>query len=354
MKKRVSILLAMILSVSLLLTGCLGSGTQPRQPAAEEKAPASAPADTNSNGDKITLKLGTSTQTSMPACAAAQRFAEEISKRTNGRITIEFYPARQLGDEAELLQQLMDGTLESALISTSTFSNYTPLLDTLQIPFLLNSYEKEYKAVNSPEMQAIFEGLEEFNVKPLSVLEYGIRHFANNVRPINTPEDVKGLKLRVVPSELILASVKAIGANPTPMAYGEVYTALQTKVIDGEEINLTSIYSEKHYEVLKHVSKIGLWPFPAVLAFNLDFYNKLSAEDQKLLADVAKECLDYNMEQFKEAEKTAEKTIVDSGATLNEVTDLKPFIDATSSIYETYAAKDPRIAAFIKMAQNLQ
>lgn len=352
MRKTVGILLVAILSVSVLLTGCLGSGTQPVD---TPKEPSKAgQGSEQANGEKITIRLGTSTQVTMPGCMAAERFAEQITEKTNGRITVEFFPARQLGDEAELLQQLMEGTLETALISTSTFATYTPLLETLQLPFLLNSYEKEYKAVTSPEMMDIFDSLEELNVKPLSVFEYGIRHLANNKRPINSLDDLNGLKLRVVPSELIMSSINAIGGNPTPMAYGEVYTALQTNVIDGLEVNFTSIYSEKFYEVLKYVSEIGLWPFPSVMALNLDFYNSLSAEDQQLFKDVAKECLEYNMELFKEAEAKSRETILENGGEINKIADLQPFIEATSEIYDAHSAKDPLIKAFVDMAKELE
>lgn len=302
---------------------------------------------------EITVRMGASTQDSMPTTIAAKKFCEEIARKTDGRIVIDFYPARQLGDDTELAEQIMDGMLETAVVSTPIFSGYTPLLDSLQIPFLLGTYEKEYKALTSPEMQAIYAGLEEFNIKTLTVFENGIRHLANNVRPINKPEDLQGLKLRVVPSTLILDAVKSIGGNPTPMAYGEVYTALQNKVVDGEEINLTSIASEKHYEVVKYVSKIGFWPFPGALMINLEFFNSLSPEDQRIFQETADECLKYNHEVIAAAETRAMELIAGANGEVNEITDHAPFVEATRHIREQYAKKDPAIAAFIDMAEDL-
>ncbi len=302
---------------------------------------------------QITVRMGASTQDTMPTTIAARKFCEEIARKTDGRITIDFYPARQLGDDTELAEQIMDGMLETAVVSTPIFSGYTPLLDSLQIPFLLNTYEKEYQALTSPEMQGIYKGLEEFNIKTLTIFENGIRHLANNVRPINAPADLKGLKLRVVPSNLILDAVTSIGGNPTPMAYGEVYTALQNKVVDGEEINLTSIASEKHYEVVKYVSKIGFWPFPGALMLNMEFYNGLSPEDQAMFQETADECLRYNMDVIAAAEAKSLELIAGANGEVNDITNLAPFIEATSHIRDEYAKKDPAIAAFIEMAKDL-
>lgn len=310
-------------------------------------------AGTASAADKITVRMGTSTQTSMPACAAAEKFAKEIARKTDGRIIIDFFPARQLGDDTELAEQIMSGTLETALVSTPIFSGYTPLLDTLQVPFLLNTYEKEFKALNSKEIEAIYEGLEELGFKTLAIYEYGIRHLANNVRAVEKPEDLKGLKLRVVPSHIILAAITAMGGNPTPMAYGEVYTALQNKVVDGEEINFTSVASEKHYEVIKYMSRVGLWPFPGALVVNMDFYDKLSDGDKKIFHETAKECLQYNMDLLAAAEAKSVELINGAGGLVNEIKNPQPFIDATRNIRDEYAKKDPRMAAFIKMAEGL-
>jgi tripartite ATP-independent transporter DctP family solute receptor len=259
-----------------------------------------------------------------------------------------------LGDDAQILEQVMAGALELGVIGSSMMSKYTPLFDVLQIPFLLNTYEKEHKAVTSKEMKDIFKAVESKKIKVFAVYEFGLRHFANNSKPINTPADLTGMKLRVVPSNIILASMKALGANPTPMSYGEVYTGLQTKVIDGEEINLTSIHSEKHDEVLKYVSTVGLWPFPALLLMNLDAYNRLSPELQKMFQEVAEEQIKYNIDIMKDAEEKARKSMDAKGVKVNEIRDVKPFIDATAPIYNEYMAKDPLIKNFVEMAKNLK
>ncbi|HHV79543.1 MAG TPA: TRAP transporter substrate-binding protein [Firmicutes bacterium] len=351
MKRLVAIVVVMVLAVSFI-SGCgAGSGTKPAQPAQPAQ---SAQPSTSQQPGQITLRLGHAAQTSHPFHIATQKFVELVAQKSNGKIKIEVFPARQLGDDGELLEQVMKGTLDMGVISSSTFSKYTPLLDTLQLPFLLSTYDKEYKAITSNEAKELLKGLESLKIKGLAIYEGGIRHFANNVRPITKPEDLKGLKLRVVPSNLIRNSVQALGANPNPMAYGEVYSALQTKVIDGEEINLTSIYSEKHYEVLKYVTLIGLWPFPAANVMNLDKFNSLSKEDQKILEDSAWESIEYAIKELTNLEKTATKAIQDNKVQVNEVKDLAPFQAKVTSIWDEYAAKDPAIKKFVDMAKTLK
>lgn len=336
MKKRIMYPLLVLLILSLTLSGCSSTKNE------------------KTNKEQITLTLGAAGQTSLPAIAATERFIKLVAEKSNNRIQIKFFPSRQLGDDDQLLEQIMVGALDMGSISTSSFSKFSPLLDTLQLPFLLGTYEKEKAAIQSKEMQDIYKGLEPLKLKTLSVYDNGIRHIANVKRPINQMSDLKGLKLRVPGSTLLLSSMSALGANPTPMAYGEIYTGLQTKVIDGEEINLTSIYSEKHYEVLDYVSTIGLWPFPAALTMNIDSFNKLSPEDQKILQECADEGLEYNMGLFAEKEKTAIDTMEKAGVKVNNIENKEPFINATAKIYKQYTDKNPLIKNFVDMAQNLK
>lgn len=340
MRKKLIALIISVLVLSLMITAC-SSG---------EKAPQTqAPAE-----QKVVMKGGSDGAPTLPPNMATESLHKNAMAASNGNLEIEFYQSRQLGGGEELIEQVMNGTIDFCLTGTPTFSKYSPLLDVLQVPFLLNNYEKEFAAARTPEFQAITKAIEEkFNVKIIGLYENGIRHFANNKQPVNSIKDLKGLKLRVVPSNLILATMKTFGANPTPMAYGEVYTALQNKVIDGCEINWTSIYSEKFYEQLKYVSEIGLFPFPSMYLVNLDFWNSLSEENQKILLEAADKAMDENLVNMKEIEKKGRDTATASGVKVNEIQDLTPFVDAVKPLYDEYAAKDPLMKNFIEMAKKL-
>jgi len=338
-EKVVALVLCFMLTLSLAASGQQNQQTQ---------------GSDSKNISTMTLKLAHATQTTHPYHIAAVKFAELVSSKSNGRLIIEIYPSRMLGDDGEIAEQIMNGTIDMGVIAGTVLSKYTPLLDTLQLPFLLNSYDKEFKALKSNEMKEILLGLEPFNLKGLGIFEGGMRYIANNVRPINKPDDLKGIKLRVAPSNLLLENLKALGANPTPMAYGELYSGLQTKVIDGEEINLTSIYSEKHYEVLKYVSLVPLFPFPGLCAINLQKFNKLNLEDQRILEEASNEALDYIKTQLDQIDAKALQTIKEMNVQVNEIADLNPFLEKTKVIYDTYTAKDPRIKNFVEMANNLK
>lgn len=303
--------------------------------------------------DPIVMKLGHSAQVSHTTHVSAAVLAELVEKKSNGRMKIEIYPARQLGGDVEIIEQVMSGTIEMISSGTPFFGPFTPALDVLQLPFLLNTYEKEQKAVASAEFAELTKHFEPLNMKVVQMSELGMRQLANNKRPIKTLEDVKGLKLRAVPNPLIIKSLEALGANPTPMAYGEVYTALQTKVLDGEEINYTSIDSEKHFEVLKYVSEVGLFPFPGVIMINLDFFNALSPEDQQILLEAGREATPILFDKLREADARALEVMEKAGLELNKVDDLEPFRARITHLYDEYAKKGPEYKAFIEMAKGL-
>lgn len=305
-------------------------------------------------GEPYILKLGHVTQVSHPFHIAAEEFANLVAEKSDGRVTVEIYPARALGDDRELLEQVMNGTLDMAVVSGPVFSAYTPVIDTLQMPFMLNTYEKELAAVQSPEMAELLATLEDFNIKGLGVFEGGMRHLASAKGPIETPDDLKGQKLRTTQSDLVMSVISALGGNPTPMAYGEVYTGLQTKVIDGEEINLTSISAEKHYEVLSDVSEVGLFPFPGIAIMNLGQFSNLPAEDQELIAEAAQEAMISVLNKLPEIDEQAKANILaNSKVVIRSDVDTAPFQELVQPIYEEYATKNPVIKRFIEMAKGL-
>lgn len=302
----------------------------------------------------IVIKLGHSAQTSHTTHTSPVIFGELLEAKSQGRIKVEIYPARQLGGDVEIIEQVMNGTLEMLSSGTPFFGPFTPAFDVLQLPFLLNTYEKEQKAMSSPEFAALTKMFEPLNLKVIQMSELGMRHLANNIRPIKSIEDVKGLKLRAVPNPLILQTLSAIGANPIPMAYGEVYTALQTKVLDGEEINFTSIDSEKHYEVLKYSTEIGLFPFPGVIMMNLDFFNSLSPADQALVLECGREGMPRMFEIIRQADANSEAVMRKAGIEIFKIEDVSPFKERVGHLYDEYAKKDPAFEAFIQMAQKLE
>jgi TRAP-type C4-dicarboxylate transport system substrate-binding protein len=176
-----------------------------------------------------------------------------------------------------------------------------------------------------------------------------MRHFATIKKPVNTIADVKGVKLRVAPSVIIQKAMSLIGANPMSITYGEVSTALQNGTIDGEEINITSAGSQKHYEVIKYISEVGFYPYPTIVVMNGDFYKGLSDEDKKTIEGVYAEAQDKVFDELiPQTEAQFRKECEDNGVVINKVEDLEPFKAAVQSLYAEYSDKDPLIKAFVE------
>lgn len=333
-KAIVSILLTCLISVSF--TACTTKGGK-------------------ADSKKITIKVATGGQNTLPSYAALLDVLKDIEEKSEGKVDIQYFGSRQLGDDGQILEQVMGGMVEIGGGGSSTFSTYTPALEALQLPFLLNDYAKEEKALKSAEVKALYNQIEEeYGIKILAIYDSGMRHLANNIRPIKDMKDLKGLKMRVVPSKMLLSSFSALGANPTPMAYGEVYTGLQNKVIDGEEINITSIYSEKHYEALKYFTEIGIYPFATAIYVNSDFFNSLDKDLQDIIIDSFEKGYDYNFNKYlPEAERAGIESMKKAGMQIDEITDVTPFQEKVTGIIEEYKKKDPLISDFIDMALKL-
>jgi tripartite ATP-independent transporter DctP family solute receptor len=301
------------------------------------------------------LKFGHAANENHPMHLGFTKFVELVGEKSDGRIKITVYPNRQLGDDLEIQQNIINGSVDLGGVSTSVTSAYTPLLESLQLPFLLNNYEIEEEAVKTEEFKNILAALEtELGATGIGIYEGGMRHIANNEKVVKTPEDLKGLKLRVAQSDLIIDIFNTLGASPTPMAYGEVYSALQTGVIDGEEVNLSTIYAEKHLEVLENLTISGQFPYPAVVLINNDIYNSFSEEDKALIQEANAEAEAYLFDQIKELDATALKAIKDKGIKVHEIENPEAFMEVLDPLYEKYEAKDPLIKAFVEKVNTLK
>ncbi len=288
---------------------------------------------------------------------AAQKFADLVEEKSNGRIQITIYPNRQLGDEREIMENVINGTIDMASNSTPILTTVAPALEVLQLPFLLNTYDIEQQAYQTDAMKQLLDSVgQSIGVKLMGPHDLGMRHIANNVREVKTPEDLSGLKLRTVQSPIMTDIFQTLGASPTPMAYGEVYTALQTGTIDGEEINLTSIVAEKHLEVLKYVTLTGQFPFPAVVLINEAKYNQLSDADKQILEEAAAEMQAFMFEEIKKIDADALEQIKAANVQVTELTEeeLEAFIRKTEPLVEKYMDKDPLIADFVNAVRELK
>ena len=348
--KKTTKFMAVLLCLAMILGVLASCGTPANNNSGAENNTNTEPAP-----EPITIRVASTVQSTMPSGAAAEYFCQLIKERTNGRYNVEYYPARQLGETGDLLNQVVNGTLEIAQVSNTSFGTFTPLLECLSLPFLIDSYDKLDAAVASKELKDIYAKVEEVTgCKCMTIMEHGMRYIGTNLRPINSVADFKGQKLRTTNSDAMYAAFNALGASPIQYAYGQIYTGLQSGVIDGEEVNYTTVYAEKHFEVLKYFSEISIWPYPCTLVMSNKFYDSLSAEDQKLFYQAAADAYAYNISLIKEYEDRARGEMEKAGVAINKVEDKTEFIEATKQVIEDYRAKDPLIKAFIEMAEKLK
>ncbi|MFN0263212.1 TRAP transporter substrate-binding protein [Tepidamorphus sp. 3E244] len=301
----------------------------------------------------VTFNLGHVTATNNPYHMGATMFKEAVEEKTDGAVEIKIFPARQLGDDKQLLEGVRLGTIDAALVSASTFSAYTPLLDALQLPFLVTSYEDWAKVLTSDAMAELLEGVADIGVVPLGLYEGGLRHFANVGEPVTKVSQLQGLKVRVVPAPLHLDIWEAIGVNATPMAFGEIYTSLQTGVLDAVEMNATSIYSEKFYEVANSFTPTSQYFFSAVVVINPARWEQLSDDQKQALRDAVSETTGEQVMATAKLDDEALAKLRELGVKIGEFEEQDELEKLVQPVYDEYIGKDPRIGTFVEKVRKM-
>jgi C4-dicarboxylate-binding protein DctP len=270
---------------------------------------------------------------------AAETFKEKLEKESDGRIKVELYPNGQLyGSDREAIEAVQLGNIEMTIPAVAPLASFNEKFMVFDLPFLFNNNEAAYKALDGELGQELMKDLEENNIKGLVFGENGFRHMSNNKGPIESPEDIEGQKFRTLENPLHTDTFKAFGANASPFAFGELYTALQQGTYDAMECPVSLYYTNKFYEVQDYLSMTGHVYAATALLMNNDFYNELPEDLQKLITEASEE---YREEQRGLAQKQdvefLEK-LKESGMKVNELTDEQrdKFRDAASSVYDKY------------------
>ncbi|PWA05115.1 hypothetical protein DCC39_18380 [Pueribacillus theae] len=308
----------------------------------------------DSTGEQIILKMGNITQANSELSLTLERIGKELEKRTDGRIKAEYYPAGQLGNESDMMQQLNTGSLDIGNITTAQLSNSSPAFGAWLMPFLVDNHEQAYKLWTSEESMALFDTLTDENVKGLGYSSSGFRYILST-KPIVEAKDFNGYKLRTTPSPTILDYWNSLKASPTPMPLTEVYTSLQTGVIDGIDIDSEAVTSEKLTDIAKHMTPDNHMYWASAILINKDLWNRLSEEDQELLQEVVNEKTKENAEQIEANEKelleTGEETL---GITIHSLKDRSEFDPYIKKVEDIWKEKSPEIADFLKKAEEIK
>lgn len=301
---------------------------------------------------KTVLKLSHNNDKTHPVHISMQYMADEVKKLTNGEVVIRIYPNSQLGSQRESMELLQAGSLDMAKSNASELEAFEPSYGAYNIPYLFHDVNHYYRVLLDPAVgQKILDSSKGKGFVGLTYYDGGARSFYA-AKPIQSPEDLKGMKIRVQPSPTAVEMIKLMGANPTPLAYGELYTALQQKVVDGAENNETALTLARHGEVAKYFSRDEHTMIPDVLVIGQKSWDKLTPEQQQALKKAADDSMMYHKDLWqKMIAETTQEAKDKLGVTFVEV-DKKPFIDATKNMHDA-AKSNPLLKEYIERIDSL-
>jgi tripartite ATP-independent transporter DctP family solute receptor len=290
---------------------------------------------------------------SYPTVLALRYMDQLVTERTGGRHRIRVFHSRQLGEESQTIEQTRVGAIDMNRINVGAIGNFAPILNVLALPFLFGSIDHLYKIVDGPVGDEILNSLESSGFVGLAFYDSGARSIYTTTKPIRKLDDIKGLRIRVQQSELMEKMVRLLGAEPVGIAYGQVLTALQTKLVDGAENNWPSFVTTGHHKVARYYTVTRHTMGPEVLVMSTRAWADLSQEDRAIFRAAARESTKYMREQWLNWEGRSEKEAAASGVTIIDNIDRRPFEDATRSLREELRA-DPKLRPLIERIEAAQ
>ncbi|WP_321345886.1 TRAP transporter substrate-binding protein [uncultured Draconibacterium sp.] len=259
------------------------------------------------------LKLAHGLDPTHPVHKGMEFMAERLAEKSGGKLTIDIYPSGQLGSEQQCVELLQIGSLAITKVSAAVMESFTPKFKALGLPYVFRSKEHSFKVFDGEIGKELLLGTEEYWIRGLCFYDAGFRSFYTIDKPINTPDDLKGLKIRVMKSQSAMEMVRALGGSPTPISWGELYTALQSGVVDGAENNEPSLYTSHHYEVCKQYSLDEHTCVPDVLIISTKVWNSLTEQEQKWLQEAADESVPVERKYWAESVEESLRIVQENG-----------------------------------------
>ncbi len=334
LKRGISLLLVltMVLSMSVFLTACGGNDA----PSSNQEA------DSDSNASeyaKMTIKVGGTVPDEHPITKAQYLFEEIIERESGGAMQVEVYPNAQLGTGREMVEAVQLGNIQMGETTIAPFSSWTDEFSLLALPFLFDNREHAFKVADSELGKQMADNVAEITgVRVIGFWENGIRQLTNATRPVRTPADLNGLKIRVMENPLYLNLFTAMGANPMPMAFGELYTALQQKTIDGQDNPYAIVSTNKFFEIQPYMTELGhVFDFTGFL-INEKWYQSLGEKEKALIDKASAEATAFQREEAKKYEAEAKKNVEAGGTKIEVLTpeEREAFRDASASVYDWF------------------
>lgn len=266
---------------------------------------------------------------------AAEGFAADVKQQTDGRVNIVLFPSGQLGNEKTMLEGMQIGSVQAGIIGTGSLQPFDPKFGIVEMPYAWQSQQHAYRALDGDLGKALEKLANAKNLVIVSWWENGYRHITNNRGPITTPADLKGLKIRVTPDKVRLDTFTALGASPAPLAFGELYSALQQGVFDAQENPLSIIYTSSFFEVQKFLSLSGHVWGAASLIISKPVWNRISVDDRKVVVAAATKWRDVQRKMVQDSDSEMIANLKAKGMAVNDV-DKAAFAKAVEPVWKAY------------------
>lgn len=295
------------------------------------------------------IKLAHGLDNTHPVHKAMVFMSQRVEEKSGGKMTIDIYPNSQLGSERENLELLQIGSLGMTKVSASVLESFSPNFKVLSLPYIFKSKEHYYRVLEGDIGDDFLAEGEKFWLKGLAFYDAGSRSFYTTSKPIEKPEDLRGMKIRVLESNTAITMVQTFGGSATPISWGELYTALQQGVVDGAENNPPSYYLSRHYEVSKFYSLNEHTMVPDILMISTIVWNQLSEQEQQWLKEAVEESIPLQHELWMEAEEEALREVQKAGVKIN-YPDKEPFIELVEPMFEAFR-QNPEAYSYIQRIQ---
>ena len=295
-----------------------------------------------------TLKLAHGLDVTHPVHKGMEFMAQRVAEKSEGKLQLEIYPSQQLGTERQCLELLQIGSLAMTKVSAAVMENFAPNIQVFSLPYIFRSREHHYNVLDGEVGKNLLLQGEKYWLRGLTYFDAGSRSFYAK-EPIRSPEDLSGKKIRVQESVTAMTLVRTLGGAPTPISWGELYTALQQGVVDGAENNPPSFYTSRHYEVCKYYVLNEHTAVPDILVIGTVAWNRLNAEEQQWLQEAADEAKLYQRELWQKAEQEALDAVKEAGVEVI-IPDKTLFSEKTKTLFEAYADQPEKF----KLIQEIQ
>jgi len=312
--------IALALALPLLITACGNSQQSSTQQSSSPQVSSQEAENAVSSTEKVKVRVSIGNAMDHPQALGLMAMKEYIEEKTNGNVTLEIFPNSQLGAERESVEQVKNGMLEMATAAFGPLTTFNSKFMAMDIPFLFDSYDEAWATLDSELGDGLKKDMEASDLKCLAWLENGFRHITNNIRPITQPDDLKGLKIRTMEAPMHMANFQALGANPTPVPWSELYLAMSSKIVDGQENPITNIWEIKMNEVQKYCSLTGHIYDSMVLVTNLEWFNGLPEDYQNIILEGAAIGQQVSREANTAVEEDTIRLLEEGGMTFNSLT----------------------------------